>query len=440
MKACPACGRLYPDDAGFCFVEGTRLGSATQVPVAPDEDDPRIGQLVCERYEIRRVVADGGMGRVYEALDLHERRSVALKVLHPDVARDPVAVERFKREFQVSSELPHEHIVEVYDFAATADATYALVMEFLSGEPLRATLKRERVISPARVVRMLSQIALGLDEAHTRRLVHRDLKPDNLFLCQTHDGDILKILDFGSVKDTGDNAQKLTMLGTTIGSPFYMSPEQAEGLDTLDRRADVWALAAITYECVTGQVPFRGNNGPSTLLCILTQEPKPASVAGAKQKYPVPITLDEALGRAFRKAPARRTPSAGAFADEVGHAYGLSGNHREWAKMREPELAELIDAALPSLLGAERQRARRISDAFFGEHGALDSGPPPASARDSATRQSNIPTVRPPAGAASGLPSLTPTSTAGRARTLVALGVGVCAVVVATVAALWMFR
>ena len=213
MKACPVCGRLYPEDSGFCPVDGQQLNSATQVPVASDEQDARIGQLMCNRYQVRRVVADGGMGRVYEALDMNER--LALKVLHPEVVVDQVAVERFKREYEVSQELPHSHIVDVLDFQPTHDGSYALVMEFLYGEELRATLKREGVMPPARVIRMLSQVAIGLDAAHEKSLVHRDLKPDNLFLCQTADGDIVKILDFGSVKDKADGAKKLTVLHVT---------------------------------------------------------------------------------------------------------------------------------------------------------------------------------------------------------------------------------
>jgi len=173
---------LYPDDAGFCPVDGAQLTSATQVPVLADDQDARIGQLVCNRYQVRRVVADGGMGRVYEALDMQERRNVALKVLHPDVANDQVAVERFKREFEVSKLLPHDHIVEVLDFQPTTDGSFALAMEFLYGEELRATLKREQTMAPGRMIRMLSQVAIGLDGAHARQLVHRDLKPDNLFL------------------------------------------------------------------------------------------------------------------------------------------------------------------------------------------------------------------------------------------------------------------
>ncbi|HWA76453.1 MAG TPA: serine/threonine-protein kinase [Polyangiaceae bacterium] len=378
MKACPQCGRLYPDDAGFCPVEGEKLGRATQVPVAVDAKDARVGQMVCQRYQIRRVVADGGMGRVYEALDMQQRRNVAVKILHAEVAIDEVAVERFKREFEVSKLLPHDHIVEVLDFQPTPDSTYALVMEYLYGEELRATLKREGVISPARLVRMLSQIAIGLDQAHARKFVHRDLKPDNLFLCQTSDGDNLKILDFGSVKDKGESAKKLTVLGTTIGSPFYMAPEQAQGLDTLDHRADVWALAAIAYECVTGQVPFMGNNGPSILLEILTKEPRPPSVVGKDKKYPVPPTLDPVMAHAFKKMAALRIASVGALADAIGKAYGLTGDHLAWAAAREAELAQPIEARLPELMASAVAAPKAtVADSFFGESESLgEAGDP----------------------------------------------------------------
>jgi serine/threonine-protein kinase len=316
------------------------------------------------------------MGRVYEALDMREKRNVALKVLHAEVAGDEVAVERFKREFEVSKQLPHDYIVEVLDFLPTKDASYALAMEYLYGEELRATLKREVVISPARLVRMLSQIAIGLDEAHRRNFVHRDLKPDNLFLGQTSDGDIVKILDFGSVKDKGESAKKLTVLGTTIGSPFYMAPEQAQGLETLDHRADVWALAAIAYECVTGQVPFQGSNGPSILLEILTKDPKPASLTAQGKKYPVPATLDRVLAQAFKKMASLRMESVGALADAVGRAYGLEGGHVAWARTREVELAQQIEERLPSILSTKLDAPKKtVADDFFGESSALGDGP-----------------------------------------------------------------
>jgi serine/threonine protein kinase len=373
MKACPVCGRLYPDDAGFCPIEGTQLGSVTDVPVQTAGGDQRIGQLLDSRYQVRRVVADGGMGRVYEALDLLERRNTAIKVLHPEVARDSVALERFRREYEVSNQLPHQHIVEVLGFMPTHDGSYALVMEFLYGEELRNTLRREAVLSPERGVRMLSQLAIGLDEAHARKFVHRDLKPDNVFLCQTSDGDIVKILDFGSVKDKTDKAKKLTVMGTTIGSPFYMAPEQAQGLDTLDHRADVWALAAIFYECVTGRVPFKGQNGPSILLEILTKEPMPISLAGQGQKYPVPPTLDPVMLHAFKKSATQRIPTVGALADAIGQAYGLLGNHRDWASTSQQVLADGIARCLPGLMSAQPKReGESATDAFFGAAGSLE--------------------------------------------------------------------
>jgi serine/threonine protein kinase len=390
MKACRVCGRLYPDDAGFCPADGQELYSATQVPVASDDQDARIGQLLCQRYQVRRVVADGGMGRVYEALDMAGQRNVAVKVLHPDIARDSVAVERFKREFEVSRQLPHTHIVEVTDFQATSDGSWALVMEFLYGEELRSTIKRQKVVKPARLVRMLSQVAIGLDAAHASKFVHRDLKPDNLFLCQTSIGDIVKILDFGSVKDKTSNAKKLTVMGTTIGSPFYMSPEQAQGLDTLDQRADVWALAAIAYECVAGTVPFKGINGPSILLEILTKEPPAPSVAGQGQKYPIPPGVDRAIAAALKKTASLRTPSVGAFADQMGAAYGLEGNHTQWALEPEETLDKLIASKMDALMAAPApvpKKGDSPADSFFGEDDSLGQGMDGAFAHAGASAQ-----------------------------------------------------
>lgn len=376
MKACPTCGRLYPADAGFCPVDGAGLSSATEVPVAVDGSDARVGQLLNERFQIRRVVADGGMGRVYEALDLVERRNVAVKILHAEVARDPVQVERFKREYEVSRQLPHDHIVEVVAFSKLNDGSYALVMEFLFGEELRQALDREKFLPPARLVRMISQVAIGLDKAHAVHLVHRDLKPDNVFLCQTPEGDIVKLLDFGSVKDKAEGAKKLTVMGTTIGSPFYMSPEQAQGLETLDRRADVWALGAILYECLAGKVPFYGVNGPQILLNILSKEPVAISeTEGAK--YPIPPALDAVLGKAFKKTASLRHATVGELADAFGAAFGLSGTHADWATTPEAELGKQIDEKIELLLAASRP-GKKVSpqDDFFGDMDSLGESAP----------------------------------------------------------------
>jgi serine/threonine-protein kinase len=226
-------------------------------------------------------------------------------------------------------------------------------------------LKREKVLPSERLVRMLSQVAIGLDEAHARNFIHRDLKPDNVFLCGTREGDNVKLLDFGSVKDqSGGSRKKLTVLGTTIGSPYYMSPEQAQGLETIDSRADVFALGAVVYECVTGEVPFMGNNGPSILLAIMTKDPTPASVKAATAKYPVPPGLDDVLEAALAKNVNIRTKSVGALADDVGHAYGLSGDHRLWATTPQQELARQIAASLSRIMAPKVTAIDVASDPF----------------------------------------------------------------------------
>jgi len=337
------------------------------------------------------------MGRVYEAFDVKTDRNVAVKLLHSEVAKDAVSVERFKREFAVSQLVPHEHIVEVYDFQPTPDGSYALVMEFLYGEELRNTIKREKILTPARVVRMLSQLALGLDGAHERRLVHRDLKPDNIFLCQTRDGDIIKILDFGSVKDKAENAKKLTVIGTTIGSPFYMAPEQAQGLETLDHRADVWALAAITYECLTGEVPFKGTSGPAILLEILTKNPQPPSELSRKDQFPIAPGLDAVMARAFQKSANHRIYSVGDLADQVGFAYGLSETHKRWASRTQQDLESTIVAYLPQLMAQSKARDQ-VADSFFGmadDLGDLTAPNQQSEASDTALQRANVSSVPP---------------------------------------------
>ncbi len=361
MKNCTACYRLYPDDSGFCPIDGQKLVAIGESGPPSDKDDKRVGAKVCGgRYQIFRRVADGGMGRVYQAFDLVEKRSVALKILHADVATDSVSLQRFRREFEVSATLPHDYIVEVLAFEKTEDQSFALVMEYLEGEELRTLLKREKTMSAERVIRMLAQVAIGLTGAHDKKQVHRDLKPDNIFLCGKPEGDLSKILDFGSVRDNSEGAKKLTVMGTTIGSPFYMSPEQAQALPSLDHRADVWSLAAIAYECLTGKVPFAGPTGPAILLAILTNEPAPISEIGKAQG--VPKSLDPVIEAALTKEPSIRIPTIGALADRVGRAYGLEGDHTEWARASQDELKRRIEAGLPEALRKHEMQVAAAPD------------------------------------------------------------------------------
>lgn len=427
--------RVFPDDAGFCPADGSQLQFASMVPVTNTSDDPRLGTKLCGRYEIRRVVADGGMGRVYEGIDKQTQTRIAVKVLHADVAKDEVSLERFKREYEISSQLPHDYIVKVLDFQHDASAgVWLLVMEFLDGEELRYVLKREKTIPPERIIRMLSQVAIGLDEAHARQLVHRDLKPDNLFLCGTREGDIVKILDFGSVKDKNKDAKKLTVLGTTIGSPYYMAPEQAQGLDTLDARADVFALGAITYECVTGTVPFTGNNGPSILLNILTKDPDPPSTKAASAKYPIPPALDDVMEVALAKNPNIRTKSVGELATAVGRAYGLEGDHRTWARMPQSEIGKLVAQGLARMPAPKASPIEAAADPFAAPApapnpvGAAPIGPAPAAAQP---MYGNPPPPQPPPYAQQDVPvGAIPGLDSGRPQWLIPVIVGIAALVV----------
>jgi serine/threonine-protein kinase len=420
MKSCPTCQRTYPNDAGFCPIEGTPLIFTSMVPIAAS-DDPRIGTKLSGRYEIRRVVADGGMGRVYEGIDKQTDSRIAVKVLHDDVAKDDVALERFKREYEISANLPHDYIVSVTDFQRDEQAgVWLLVMEYLDGEELRVLLKREKGMAPARLVRMLSQVAQGLDEAHARKFVHRDLKPDNIFLCGTREGDVVKLLDFGSVKDKNKDAKKLTVLGTTIGSPYYMAPEQAQGLETLDARADVFALAAIAYECITGHVPFDGTNGPSILLAILTKDPVPPTQRGKDGRFPIPPALDDVLEEALVKNPNIRTRSVGALADAVGRAYGLKGDHREWAKMPTPDLEQRCAEALPRVMQPRPAAVMAQADPFASPAaGGGGSAGQDMQAAFAASRQAELAD-----GATAGLPAPHPTWLIATAVAIGALVVG----------------
>jgi eukaryotic-like serine/threonine-protein kinase len=355
VKTCTTCKRLYPEERNLvaCPVDGTKLVSLAEAPVPRDGGDARVGAALCKgRYVVYRRVADGGMGRVYQAYDEHADRSVAMKVLHASVAEDEVNLERFRREYELSRKLPHDHIVEVLAHEETEDGTFAIVMEYLEGEELRGTLTREKHLPPGDVVRLVSQIAMGLAEPHAQKIVHRDLKPENVFMCESdkYDGQVVKLLDFGSVRDNSEGAKKLTVMGTTIGSPLYMAPEQAQGLRSLDHRADVWSVAAIAYEALTGKVPFGGATEQEIRGAILMKDPEPPSVAG--KAYGVPPMLDEIFELGLAKEAGVRIPTVEALADRVCAAYGLEGTHADWAYVPARDLAKVIEKELPAVRAA----------------------------------------------------------------------------------------
>ncbi|MCB9675689.1 MAG: protein kinase [Alphaproteobacteria bacterium] len=242
-----------------------------------DPEDPLIGRVLAGRYRVEALIDRGGMGRVYRAVQEPLGRAVALKTLDLSDPRGEFK-QRFLNEAAVQGRLSHPNTVRMFDYGRTDDGLYYITMELLDGESLNAVVRREAPLDPLRVVKIMRQVCMAMHEAHELGVVHRDLKPGNVFLTQ-HGGqpDHVKILDFGLVKDL-EAAQDLSHTGQTLGSPMYMAPEQVEG-DPVDRRTDIYALGLLTWVALTGKEPFpKGSIATIMLHQVSTPLPSLASV------------------------------------------------------------------------------------------------------------------------------------------------------------------
>ncbi|MCC7535595.1 MAG: serine/threonine protein kinase [Deltaproteobacteria bacterium] len=350
-RRCLTCGAEFPDQTAFC---GNDASILVEVQPPGDEVDPRLGSVVSREWMITAVVADGAMGRVYEARHVATRERAAIKILHPHVREERVSVERFKREAETATTLAHPHVVEIKSFTEQPDGAHVMVMEYLEGEELSVLLRREPKLPFPRLLRIAAQTALALEHAHGAGVFHRDLKPDNLYIVRGTDGDVVKILDFGSVKREDEQGAKLTAWGTTLGSPFYMSPEQAMGTQ-LDRRSDVWALGTIVYEMVTGKIAFDAPNPAKVLVRIMSESPPWASTLRPDS----PPALDDAIERALVRERDQRTGSARALAEQIGAALGVAWPLEHLAAATEAELAAAMGGApVPARLSGSVPIAR----------------------------------------------------------------------------------
>ncbi|HMG51843.1 MAG TPA: serine/threonine-protein kinase [Kofleriaceae bacterium] len=236
-----------------------------------------VGVTLSGRYLVTRKVGQGGMGAVYEATHTLIGKRVAVKVLLEKYARREAIVQRLEQEARLASSCQNEHIIDITDFGTTEDGRTFVVMEFLEGESLAECLARETRLPEQRILQIVSQAASALAAAHARGIVHRDIKPENLFLLRRKDQDFVKVVDFGISKslrasDEAEEQPRLTQTGMVLGTPLYMSPEQARGDDELDARVDIYALGVIMYEAATGRVPFIGNNYLSVISQVLNEE------------------------------------------------------------------------------------------------------------------------------------------------------------------------
>ncbi len=235
----------------------------------------QIGQTV-GNYKISAKLGEGGMGVVYLAEHPVIGKKVALKAIHPQLSRNPEVTSRFMVEARSVNQIGNEHIVDISDFGTTPDGEFYFIMEFLQGEALADTLKREQTLEPNRALHIAAQVAEALAASHGHGIIHRDLKPENIFLI--HRGtsnDFVKVLDFGLAKLTQgeEKVSHKTRTGSVMGTPFYMAPEQCEGRESIDHRADVYSLGVILFEMLTGKVPFGGEGYGEIIVKHITMDP-----------------------------------------------------------------------------------------------------------------------------------------------------------------------
>jgi serine/threonine-protein kinase len=297
-KACPTCGVRYPADFKVCPRDATALVE----PQAEGNEDELVGMTLAGTYSIVRVLGEGGMGRVYEAR--HTRigsKRFAVKVLHPEFARHPEVLSRFQREAEAAAAIASPYVVGVYDVDRTPDGRPYLVAELLEGRELAEHLG---VVGPMQVgpaVRIVRQICKALAAAHARGVIHRDVKPENVFLTGDLASPTTKVLDFGISKLGDAPGTALTKTGMIMGTPAYMAPEQARG-ERVDGRCDVYAVGAILYATLTGHRPFELEDPTATLAAVLTKDP--VSPRALVPSIPEPLEL--VIQRAMAKRPGDR--------------------------------------------------------------------------------------------------------------------------------------
>ena len=308
--------------------------------------DAIVGMVLHDTYRVLRKINEGGMGAVYEAEHARlKNKRYAVKVLHRSVTRVPNVYERFRREAEIASELGHPNIVDVLDFYETEDRQPYLVMEYLQGEDLACVLERRGRLPPAEVLQVMQQVGDALGAAHGQGIVHRDMKPENIFMVHAEGSQPLaKVLDFG-ISKIRHSKSVVTQADSVFGTPYYMSPEQAEGrVEDIDQGTDIFALGTICYQALTGELPFDAPTIPGVVYRICHTEPTPPS-----QRAPgLPPVVDAVLSRALAKDRRQRFQQT----SELVHALQVALADAEALPAAQPVSDELAQRPIPDS-GAE---------------------------------------------------------------------------------------
>lgn len=310
-RRCPTCARVFAGSERFCAHDAAEL-------VDVEVEDARVGSVLAGRYRLGERLGQGGMGVVYRAEQLPMERPVALKILARD--GDATSAARFMREARAMSALQSPHSVRLYDFGEAEDGSLYLVMELLVGESLRQHLARGP-LPVAEAVAVLGEVARSLAEAHLQGIVHRDLTPANVFLCDAPGQPrFAKVLDFGIAAIPWEGSAQLTRTSELPGTPAYVAPERVSG-EGAGPAADVYALGVLAYEMLTGAPPFAGESAWDVLMAHLSDEPAPLA-----ERVPagvaVPVALEELVWRCLAKAPELRPADASAFRDALAEVAG----------------------------------------------------------------------------------------------------------------------
>ncbi|MBK8004497.1 MAG: protein kinase [Gemmatimonadetes bacterium] len=311
MKVCTACNAQYPDDTVFCPVDGTPLRK-----LAGGGD--LVGEVVAERYHIKKKLGEGGMGQVYLAEHVKMGRRCAIKIMSPGSMNDADAISRFNREAANASRINHPHVCAIYDFGETQDGLIYLAMEFIEGKSLTDIIEEHGTLPLPRAAEMIQQAADALQAAHDLGIVHRDLKPDNIMVTTTRGKDTIKVVDFGIAKAAGggESNQKVTKTGFVVGTPEYMSPEQLAG-DAVDGRSDIYSLGLVFYRMITGTTPFPADSQQETMIKRLTDDPIPLATVRPDLRFPP--ELQRVLDRVLARNPAMRYPSSADFGRDLSN-------------------------------------------------------------------------------------------------------------------------